>query len=240
MGVIVEPTSQRADEDRSRRAKVQSGASATIDRPALASWRLWLLLVLVAIGGGGCGTVADGRSSTPLDDIRRAVDLAHESGSFRVRGEIGANMPMVAWDGVVVGSDEQYRTRASGLLIESRRIGGRSWGRRLDPVAPWVETAYDGPMDLSVLLRGRPTDRVGHTYDSSSITLQFASADVLRALTHMPSVGPTTARVTLIDGALSEVTLELGGGVRAHVEFGDFGGPINIEPVERSPSAARL
>jgi len=191
----------------------------------------WLMLLLLAIGAVGCGAVAaDGNSDPPLDHIRQAVELASARGSFRVRGEVRASMPIVAWEGFVVGSDEQLTSHAGGLLIESRKIGGRSWGRRLDPTGPWAEVRYEGPIDVSVLLRGRP-EKVEHTDDSWSITLQFTGTDVLRALTHVPSVGPTTARVTLIDGVLSEVTLELGGNVTAHVEFWDFGAPLDIEPV---------
>jgi hypothetical protein len=239
MGIIVKPLIERADEEWSRRPKTQSRSSATIDMRALAPSRLWLLLMIVAFGAGGCGTVAtNSGSSTPLDPIRRAVEIASDSGSFRVRGEIGASVPIVQWDGIVVGPDEQYTMQASGLLLESRRIGGRNWGRRLDPTGPWVEAPYDGPVDLSVLLRGRP-GYVDHSNHSSSITLQFASVDVLRALTHVPSVGPTTAHVTLVDGVLTEVTLELGGGVRAHVALTDFGAPMSIEPVEELTLAPR-
>ena len=195
----------------------------------------WLLVLLLAIGAVGCGTVAaDGDSGSPLDHMRQAVELASASGSFRVRGEVRASMPMVAWEGVVVGSDEQLTTHAGGLLIENRRIGGRSWGRRLDPTGPWAEVRYDGSIDLSVLLRGQLV-QVEHTDGQWLLTLQFTGTDVLRALTHVPSVGPTTAHVTLIDGVLSEVTLDLAGHVTAHIGLWDFGAPLDIEPVALPP-----
>ena len=190
-----------------------------------------LLLPLLALGAVGCAAAAvEEESDTPLDHVRRAVALASDSGSFRVRGEVRASVPIVAWEGVVVGSDEELRTQASGMVIESRRIGGRSWGRRLDPTGPWAEVPYDGAMDLRVLLRGR-LGHVEHTDDSWLITLQFTDTDVLRALTHVPSVGPTTAHVRLVDGVLSDVTLELDGHISARVELWDFGTPLSIAPV---------
>ena len=190
-----------------------------------------LLLPLLALGAVGCGSVAvEEESGTALDQVRRAVELASDSGSFRVRGEVRTSVPMVAWEGVVVGSDEELTTQASGMVIESRRVGGRSWGRRLDPTGPWVEVRYDGQMDLSVLLRGRP-EQVEHTDDSWLITLQFTDTDVLRALTHVPSVGPTTAHVRLVDGVLSDVTLELAGHISARVELWDFGAQLSIAPL---------
>jgi len=192
--------------------------------------RSFLLLPLLALGAVGCGSVAVDESGTALDQFRRAVELASDSGSFRVRGEVRTSVPIVAWEGVVVGSDEELRTQASGMVIESRRIGGRSWGRRLDPTGPWAEVPYDGPMDLGVLLRGRP-GQVEHTDDSWLITLEFADTDVLRALTHVPSVGPTTAHVTLVDGVLSEVTLELAGHISARVELWDYGVRLSIAPI---------
>ena len=98
------------------------------------------------LGAVGCRSVAvEEESGTPLDHVRRAVELASDSGSFRVRGEVRASVPIVAWEGVVVGSDEELTTQASGMLIESRRIGGRSWGRRLDPTGPWGKSATTGP-----------------------------------------------------------------------------------------------
>ena len=196
-----------------------------------------LLLLLLALGAVGCRSVAvEEESGTPLDQVRRAVELASDSGSFRIRGEVRGSVPIVAWEGVVVGSDEELTTQASGMLIESRSIGGRSWGRRLDPTGPWAEVRYDGPIDLSALLRGRP-EQVEHTDDSWLITLQFTDTDVLRVLTHVPSVGPTTAHVRLVDGVLSDVTLELAGHISARVELWDFGvRPIESRPTPFAPS----
>ena len=191
----------------------------------------FLLLALVVLGTVGCGSAAvEEESGTALDQVRRAVELASDSGSFRVRGEVRTSVPIVAWEGVVVGSDEELTTQASGMLIESRRVGGRTWGRRLEPTGPWAEVPYDGAMDLSVLLRGR-LEQVEHTDDSWLITLEFADTDVLRALTHVPSVGPTTAHVRLVDGVLSDVTLELAGHISARVELSDFGAGLSITPL---------
>ena len=50
-------------------------------------------------------------------------------------------------------------------------------------------------------------------------------------LTHVPSVGPTTAHVRLVDGVLSDVTLELAGHISARVELWDFGARLSIAPL---------
>src|SRR5262249_51831300 len=121
-----------------------------------------------------------------------------------------------------------------GMLIESRRIHGASWARRLDTAEPWMNVPPDHPIDLTALLLGSDV-RTDHIADEWRTTLRFHDVDVLAALTHIPSTGPTTAVVTLRQGAIAEVTLDLSG-AGAHVSFSSYGEELSIEPIP--PSAA--
>jgi hypothetical protein len=164
-----------------------------------------------------------------LTHIARAVERAHVAGSYRVRGRFGIDGPLLSWDGFVAGRDEQYVINTHGMLIESRRTKGANWARRVDAVEQWMRVPTDEPFDLAVLLRGRE-ERVERDADGLVVTLRFDEIDVLAALTHIPSVGPTTARVTLRDGVIAAVVLELDGGARADITFREYGVEAAVKP----------
>jgi hypothetical protein len=191
----------------------------------------WVLFMVAACTPGCAPAASDELPPRPRELIETAVTYARQRGSFRVRGELRTTVPAMVWEGVVVGTDEQAKTRTAGLVIESRRVGGRSWGRRADGDGSWMEVAYDGPIDLGVLLQG-DSRRIDRQDDGWSITLDFHGVDILRALTHVPSTGATTATVTLHDDTIAQVTLELPGAVTARLDIWDYGGPVAVEPVE--------
>jgi hypothetical protein len=179
-----------------------------------------------------CGSTVDVEAhDTGLQRIQRAVEFAETSHSYRVHGLLGTSSPAVDWKGFVVGADEQYIIRAAGLLIDSRRIGGVVWARRLEPVEPWLSAQATAPIDPSVLLLGVQQD-AEHRGGRSRISLHFDHVDVLAALAHIPSAGPTTAQVTLEEGVLVEVVLQLGGNAHADISFSDYGATLSIDPLD--------
>ena len=192
----------------------------------------WALAVVLLFSGSACGPTIDVEAQdTGLQRIQRAVDFAEASHSYRVHGLLGVSTPAVEWNGFVVGDDEQYVIRTAGLLIDSRRIGGVVWARRLEPVDPWISAPATAPIDPGVLLRG-VQQTAEHQGGRSRIGLHFDQVDVLAALTHIPSVGPTTVLVTLEDDVLVEVALQLGGNAHADISFSDYGASLTIDPLD--------
>ncbi len=124
-----------------------------------------------------------------------------------------------------------------GMQLDERRIDGIAWGRPVDGSQPWISVPSDGYFDLGALLRGEVTSSTG-TDGHAVVQLHFTD-DVLRALAHIPSVGPTDATVSIESGLISESDLQLHGGLRAHIELGDYAKPLTVEPVERVSSAHR-
>jgi hypothetical protein len=196
----------------------------------------WRLLVLMAFVASGCASAASDEDEgvAVMQRVRNAVAHAQEGGTYRVRGQLDANGASLAWEGFVAGGDEQYVMTSAGLHFESRRLADIGWGRRLNPTGPWTSFPYDGPIDLAVLLRGTP-DGVDHGDDRYTVTLQFVDVDVLRALTHAPSTGPTRAEVSLSGDAIRSITLHLAGGATARLELWDHGAALTVEPVTDSP-----
>lgn len=192
----------------------------------------WAFAAILVISGSACGSTVDVEARDPgLQRIQRAVELAEASHSYRVHGVVGVSTPAVEWKGFVVGADEQYIIKTAGLVIDSRRIGGVHWARRLEHLEPWLTAPSAAAMDLGVLLRGveqHAEHRDGHW----RITLHFDQVDVLAALAHIPSTGPTTADVMLEDGVLVEVALHLGGKARADISFSDYGANVRIDPID--------
>jgi hypothetical protein len=187
---------------------------------------------VLLISGSACGSTVDVEArDTGPQRIQRAVEFAEASHSYRVHGVLGASNPALEWTGFVVGADEQYIIRTAGLLIDSRRIGGVVWARRLEPVEPWMSAPATAPMDPSVLLRGVQQNAV-HRGGHSQINLHFDQVDVLAALAHIPSTGPTDAVVTLEDGVLAEVALHLGGNAHADISFSDYGAKLSVDPLD--------
>jgi hypothetical protein len=184
--------------------------------------------------GAGCGVQAAPTTEQGRQRLEQAVTQALDAGSFRVEGElrIGVGV-LVGWRGFVDGADEQYVIRAQGLPLESRRVDGSSWARPVDPPGPWRQVAYDGPFDLEVPTRG-VVESVEHD-DDWSVTLRFQEIDVLSALAHIPSTGPTTARITIEEAAL-DIELWLGGQANATVTLTDFGAVLDVRPVPLSAS----
>jgi len=191
----------------------------------------WALAGVLLVLGSACGsTIAVEARDTGLHGIRRAVELAEASHSYRVHGVLGASSPVVEWKGFVVGADEQYVVTSAGLLIDSRRIGGMHWARRLKPLEPWMTAPSDAPIDLGVLLRG-VEQRAEHRNSWWQITLQFDNVDVLAALAHIRSTGPTRAEVLLQDGGIADVSLSLGN-AHADISFSDYGANLTIDPLD--------
>lgn len=192
----------------------------------------WAFAAILLISGSACGSTVDVEARhTGLQRIQRAVELAEASHSFRVHGVLGVSSPAVEWKGFVVGADEQYIIKTAGLLIDSRRIGGVQWARRLEPLESWLTAPATPAMDLGVLLRG-VEQHAEHRDAQWRITLHFDQVDVLAALAHIPSTGPSTADVMLEDGVLVEVALHLGGNARADISFSDYGANVTIDPVD--------
>ena len=188
-----------------------------------------VLVATVALAPA-CGSSSP-RTSTDAaqEQLAQAVRHATEARTFRVKGALRMGLPIVQWEGVVNGDDEQYLIRTSGLLIESRRIDHISWARRLDPPESWQQVPYDAPIDLTVLTRGT-IESVEHD-QVWTIALRFENVDVLAAMTHIPSVGPTTAEVTVERDMLTNVALHLGGHADAEILLSEFGAPLGVEPV---------
>src|SRR5690242_7813743 len=202
--------------------------------PVLSVAAVGLLWVLAA----GCSPdTAKPAAATPLDRLDRAVQQSQASRSFRVRGELRTGTATVRWEGFVVGADEQYVIQAAGLVMDSRRIAGVSWGRTRDSTEAWTTVPYDAPVDLGVLHRGRLVDPTRGA-DGATLTLAFHDVDVLRALTHIPSVGDTTAQVDLHNGTVARVLLSLGRSTRAELEFWDYGVALHVDPVPSATETA--
>jgi hypothetical protein len=187
--------------------------------------------MVVAAVATSCGSASSSERVDPMDQIRSAVEHAQESRTFRVRGQLLTKGTALTWEGVVAGDDEQYTATVGRVPFETRRLDGVGWFRRLDRQESWRDFPNDGPIDLGVLLRGVP-EGIGHGDGRYTITLSFGEGvDVLRALAHSPSTGPTTADVTLSDDVISNIMLYLGGGATASLALWDYGADLAVEPV---------
>jgi hypothetical protein len=192
--------------------------------------RRWAGVLGAALIVAACSSPASVQvADSGLDRLGRAITQAHRSGTFRLRGVLTSHGSTVAWDGFVAGRNEQYVTHALGLVIESRRVDGTTWGRRLDQEDSWAQAPADAPLDLEVLLRGHDVHsrRDGGDW---RITLSYTDVDVLVALTHIPSVGPSTAEVVVAAEVISDISLQLGGGARARLHFADYGAALTVTP----------
>ena len=188
-------------------------------------------LVALALLTSACGAVRPVSLEDDAAVLRHAVDNARSAASVRVHGDIRSTDSIVGWEGVVVGTDEQYRVAAMGMVIDARRIDGVVWGRPVDRSQPWISVPSDGSFDLGVLLRGH-VDSFTTVDDTQRIELSFAGVDVLHDLSHVPSTGPTTATVTIQSGFVTEVDLRLPNDVSARIELWDYGAPLTVEPVD--------
>jgi hypothetical protein len=203
-------------------------------RPLVSPHPRWILAGCLLLFGGACGsTTSVNLRPIGLQRIEEAIDFARQSRTYRLTGAVSLQAPLVTWEGVVVDGDEQYIIQTQGMLIESRRINGASWARRLDTGEPWMKVPSDHPIDLTALLLGRDVhaERLG---DDWRIRLRFDDVDVLAALTHIPSTGPTTAEVTLRGGAIADVTLQLRG-ANARVSFSGYGEALSIGSIPPPP-----
>jgi hypothetical protein len=185
-------------------------------------------LTAFVLAGVVAGCASRGTSDeSGRQHVDEALEHARFAHTYRVRGTFGVDGPLVTWVGFVVDTDEQYRITTHGLLIESRRVDGLHWARRLDVDGPWARVPSDEPVNLNILLSG---DEIAaeHVGDQWVVTLHFDDVDVLAALTHIPSTGPTTARVTLSDGFVTDVVLRLDGDAGAHLWFWDHGADVVV------------
>jgi hypothetical protein len=181
-----------------------------------------------SLAGGPAGPVTSAQAGAQR--LERAVVGAEVDRTYRVKGTVTFGVPLLSWDGIVVGGDEQYILHTLGRVIDSRRIGGRNWWRPLGSSEPWKLAPADTPLDLAVLLRGEVV-AARHKGDRWALTLHFHDVDVLAALTHVPSAGPTTAEVTLVDDRITAVTLRLSAFGGAELSFRDHGASLSIDPV---------
>jgi hypothetical protein len=192
--------------------------------------RGWAGVLVATLIVAACSSTASVQvADSGLDRLGRAITQARRSGTFRLRGVLTSHGSTVTWEGFVAGRNEQYVTHALGLVIESRRVDGTTWGRRLDQQDSWAQAPPDDPLDLDVLLRGRD---VHSRRDGGSwrITLNYTDVDVLVALTHIPSVGPSTAEVVVAAEVISDISLQLGDGARAGLHFTDYGAALTVTP----------
>lgn len=190
--------------------------------------RRWAGVLVAALVVAACSQSASVEVADPgLDRLGRAITQAHRSRTFRLQGVLTDHGSTVAWEGFVAGRNEQYVTHALGLVIESRRVDGTTWGRRLDQQDGWVQAPPDAPLDLDVLLRGHDV----HSHRDGggwTIRLSYTDIDVLGALTHIPSVGPSTADVVVAADVISDISLQLDGGARARLHFADYGAALTV------------
>ncbi len=185
-------------------------------------------LVAVGLLALAAGCAAHGREATTASARRRLADaLAQASGTYRVRGEFRAGPMVESWEGFVAGRDEQYIVRYLGMTIDSRRLDGVHHARRIDEPDDWDVIPADAGLDPGVLLQA---DEVTATDDESTLVLHFAAVDVLKALARVPSHGPTTVRVRLRDGLISEVGIEVSGGATATIAYWDYGADLTVAP----------
>jgi hypothetical protein len=197
-------------------------------------WCVAGLVGALALVASACASTGSVEVADPgLERLGRAIARAHDSETFRLRGILTSHRSAVMWEGFVAGRNEQYVTHALGLVIESRRIDGVTWAHRLDEPDGWTQAPPDAPLDLDVLLRGHDV----HSYRDGNawrITLNYTDVDVLVALTHIPSVGPITAEVTVAPDLISEVSLGLNGGAHARLHLTDYGASLTVSPPARS------
>ena len=188
------------------------------------------LPMAIALVVGGCGASVDATPQDVRTQLQRAISSADGAGSYRVRGELTSGPAVVAWDGVVVGADEQYLVNAMGSLLDERRIGGVARARPTDQSRPWISVPSTEAFDLSVLLDGTVVSEM-RSDDRLLIEVHFSGRDALRALTHIPSVGPTEVTVTVTLGVITAVDLHLQDGAAAHLELSDYGEALVIDPI---------
>lgn len=135
------------------------------------------------------------------------------------------------------GAAEHYQVAGMGSLIDERRIDGIVWARPLDGSRPWISARSSEAIDLGVLRNGQISSSTT-TDHGQVIELGFTNHDVLRALSHIPSTGPTTATVTIAAGFVASIDLQFRGATSAHIELSDYGLPLAIDdPGLSSPSA---
>jgi hypothetical protein len=190
---------------------------------------IWLLVVGIVVVA--CGPAdPDVPARAGAQRLERAVAGAYADRTYRVKGTVMFGGPLLSWEGIVDGDDEQYVLHAVGRIIDSRRIAGQNWWRPLGSSEPWKLAPADAPFDLGVLLRGEVVAARDED-DRWTLTLHFADVDVLAALTHVPSAGSTTAEVTIVNDRVAEVALRLSGFGNAQLSFWDYGTDVSIEPV---------
>jgi hypothetical protein len=202
--------------------------------PKLALHHLGYFFVVVLVLVVGCASHKNGESSdAALTRLRRAVATGDGLRTYRVDGELRQNGDSLKWRGVVVGRDEAYISDINGLLIESRRIGGVSWGRKVGSSEPWIQAPSDGSINMGVLLEGTDvhSQRQG---DDWLVTLRFAGIDVLGALSHIPSTGPSDVGVTIRGDLITHVSVILRANAMAELSLSDYGAALVIEPVQQT------
>ena len=195
------------------------------------------LPIAIAVISGGCGASVSAPPPDARAQLQQAISAADAAGSFRVRGQLTAGPAVVAWDGVVVGNDEQYLVDAMGSLLDERRIAGVAWARPTDQSRPWASVPSAEAFDLSVLLDGTMVSAM-RSDDRVLVEVHFSGRDVLRAITHIPSVGPTEVTATIAFGVITAIDLHLEDGAAAHLELSDYGQALFIDPIPRDDSGA--
>ena len=191
--------------------------------------RATVFLVATAMLIAACGRTDASAKRAAVRRLERAVATAKRTTSYRVRGRLGSRM---SWEGFVVDGDEQYVVDVAGLRTESRRIGGRTYGRRVETAdESWVEAPNQAELELSVLQRGEVMS-VDAVKDHMTLTLQFEAVDVLAALTHIPSVGATRAVVEMEGDVIQRVALQFADGTTASLDYWDYGVALQIQPLD--------
>jgi hypothetical protein len=118
-----------------------------------------------------------------------------------------------------------------GDVLEERRVDGIAWARPSDGSQPWTSVPSGEALDLGVLLDGTPGSATASD-GAEQIEVRFSDQDVLRSLSHIPSVGPTKVTVTVSSALITDIDLRLQDGAAAHLELSDYGQAL----VVRDPS----
>jgi len=207
------------------------------ERPAATRVHVLAVTLVVVATLGACSTPAAETDADTVDDLAEAVEQTRSAYSFRVRGYLGAAAAGMRWEGAVVGTDEQYEIAAMGMMLDVRRIDGVAWSQPLDRSQAWISARSDESFDLGVLVRGQVT--ASHVVDGQGhVEVHFLHDDVLKAFSHVPSVGATEATVRIESGYVSDVDLRLGGGAIARLHLWDFGAPLVIGALDAADFSA--
>ena len=101
------------------------------------------LPIAIALISGGCGASVSAPPPDARTQLQQAISAADAAGRFRVRGQLTAGPAVVAWDGVVVGNDEQYRV--DRWALSSTNAASPVSRGLVPPISPDLGPAFHPP-----------------------------------------------------------------------------------------------